>query len=99
MQTYPPKITIIIPTSCTAIRAESLRRAIASIQEAGPGVTDIMIAANGPQIAPELAAELSERQDLHFVRFEEGSSPKTLSLAVPLVNTEYFGFLDDDVTA
>ena len=96
MQTYPPKITIIIPTSCTAKRAESLRRAIASIQEAGPGVADIMIAANGPQIAPELAAELSERQDLHFVRFEEGSLPKTLSLVVPLVNTDYFGFLDDD---
>ena len=96
MQTPPPKITIIIPTSCTAKRAESLRRAITSIQEAGTGVVGIMIAANGPHIAPELAAELSERQDLQFVRFEEGSSPKTLSLAVPLVNTDYFGFLDDD---
>jgi hypothetical protein len=96
MQTGPPKITIIIPTSCTAKRGESLRRAITSIQEAGTGVAGIMIAANGPHIAPELAAELSQRQDLQFVRFEEGSSPKTLSLAVPLVNTDYFGFLDDD---
>ena len=96
MQAPPPKITIIIPTSCTAKRAESLRRAITSIQEAGTGVAGIMIAANGPHIAPELAAELSQRQDLQFVRFEEGSAPKTLSLAVPLVNTDYFGFLDDD---
>ena len=96
MQTSPPKITIIIPTSCTAIRADSLRRAIASIQEAGPGLTVILIAANGPHIDPALAAELSERPDLDFIRFEEGSSPKTLSLAVPLVNTDYFGFLDDD---
>jgi hypothetical protein len=96
MQTPPPKITIIISTSCTAKRADSLRRAIASIQEAGAGVAGIMIAANGSYIAPELAAELSQRQDLHFIRFEEGSYPKTLSLAVPLVNTDYFGFLDDD---
>ena len=78
------------------MRAASLRRAIASIQEAGPGLTVILIAANGPQIVPALAAELSQRQDLQFVRFEEASYPKTLSLAVPLVSTDYFGFLDDD---
>lgn len=96
MQSGSYEITIIIPTICTAARAASLRRAIASIQEAGPGTTRIIIAANGPRVAPDVAEELRGRQDLQFVYFEEGSSPKAVSLAVPLVDTEYFGFLDDD---
>ena len=96
MQIKPPLITIIIPTTCTAQRAESLRRAIASIQTAGPDIASVMVAANGPYISPELMAELSQRRDLQVVRFEEGSSPHALARAVPLVNTDYFGFLDDD---
>lgn len=96
MQSHGCEITIIIPTACTAVRADSLWRAIASIQEAGPGTTRIIVAANGPHVAPDVAAELRRRQDVHFVHFEEGSSPKAVSLAVPLVDTEYFGFLDDD---
>lgn len=96
MQIDSPKITIIIPTMCTAIRAESLHRAIASIQTAGPGITSIMVAANGPKISPELIAKLSQCPGLQVVRFEEGSSPQALARAVPLVKTDYFGFLDDD---
>lgn len=79
-----------------ATRAASLRRAIASIQTAGPGVTSIMVAVNGPHVSQELMAELSQRTDLQVVRFEEGSLPKTLARTVALVNTDYFGFLDDD---
>lgn len=96
MQIDPPKITIIIPTMCTAMRAESLRRAIASIKTAGPGITSIMVAANGPNISPELIAELNQRPDLQVIRLEEGSSPRALTHAVPLVKSDYFGFLDDD---
>lgn len=96
MQVDSPKITIIIPTTCMEERAESLRRAIASIQSAGRGTTSIMVAVNGPYVTPELMEELSQRRDIQVVRFEEGSLPKTLARAVSLVDTEYFGFLDDD---
>lgn len=96
MQVDSPKITIIIPTMCTRTRAESLRRAIASIRRAGPDLATVIVAANGPNISPELIAELSEREDLQVVRFDEGSSPLALARAVPLVKTDYFGFLDDD---
>lgn len=96
MPSVNPPITVIIPTTCIATRAASLRRAIASIKMAGPGVTSIVVAVNGPHVSSELMAELSQRQDLQIVRFEEGSLPKTLARAVALVDTEYFGFLDDD---
>lgn len=91
-----PQITIIIPTMCTAQRAESLRRAIASIQTAGPGIASVMLAANGPHISPPLFSELSQFPELQVVRFEEGSSPKAIARALQQVNTDYFGFLDDD---
>lgn len=96
MQFDLPKITIIIPTTCLATRAESLRRAIASVQAAGPSGTAIIVAVNGPYVSPELLAELNLRSDLQVVCFEEGSLPKTLARAVALVDTDYFGFLDDD---
>lgn len=91
-----PRITIIIPTACSAQRADSLLRAIDSIHQASSGSTKIIVAANGPNIDAALAKQLAERPDLHYVFFEEGSSPKTLSIAMPLVETEFFGFLDDD---
>lgn len=77
-------------------RAESLRRAITSIQMAGPEIATVMVAANGDNISPALIAELRQRQDLRVIYFEKGSSPSALAHAVPLVTTEYFGFLDDD---
>jgi glycosyltransferase involved in cell wall biosynthesis len=96
MQIKTAQITIIIPTTCTAQRADLLRRAIASIQTAGPDIASVMVAANGPHISLQLIAELSQRPELQVVRFEEGSSPKALARAVQLLNTDYFGFLDDD---
>lgn len=96
MQIDRPEITIILPTTCTAARAESLWCAIASIQMAEPTSTSIMVAVNGPHVSPALMAELSPRTNLRVVRFEEGSLPKTIARAVALVNTDYFGFLDDD---
>jgi len=91
-----PKITVIIPTSCTTKRAKLLLRAISSIHKAGPSIVKIIIAANGSHIDPDLALGLQARQDLHYIWFEEGSLPKTISLAIALIDTEYFGFLDDD---
>lgn len=96
MLTPPPPITIIIPTVCTAKRADSLRRAIVSVQAAGPGLASILVAANGPMVDADLAAELSAQMNIRYVSFEEGSLPKTIAVTVPLVDTEYFGFLDDD---
>lgn len=90
------QITIIIPTACTTNRAKSLLNAINSIQQAGPETTKIIVAANGPNIDLALEKQLKERRDIDYISFEDGSLPKTISLAVPLVNTEFFGFLDDD---
>jgi len=89
-------ITVIIPSTCIAARADSLRRAIFSAHESAPGIVDVLIAANGPNIAPELAAELKNRTDIRYVYFQEGSSPKAIASALHLVDTEYFAFLDDD---
>ena len=96
MLTPPPPITIIIPTLCSAQRADSLRRAIASVRLAGPGIATILIAANGPYVDADLAAELQLQRDAQYVYFEEGSAPKTIAATLPLVDSEYFGFLDDD---
>lgn len=90
------QITIIIPTACTTNRAKSLFNAINSIQQAGPEITKIIVAANGPNIDLALEKQLKERRDIDYISFEDGSSPKTISLATPLVKTEFFGFLDDD---
>lgn len=91
-----PLMTIIIPTACTTVRAVTLRLAITSIQAAGSGLAKIIVAANGPHIDNSLATELRGRDDIRYLSFEAGSAPKALAAAVPLVDTEYYGFLDDD---
>lgn len=89
-------ITIVIPTVCSTTRADSLRRAISSIYAAGPGITKILLAANGSSVDTNFATELRDHPHVRYIYFEEGSSPGAISKVVPLVDTEYFGFLDDD---
>jgi glycosyltransferase involved in cell wall biosynthesis len=87
---------VIIPTVCSNDRANLLLNAISSIKEACSASAKIIVAANGANVDTKLALELKNRADLNYVYFEEGSLPKTISLAVDLIDTEYFCFLDDD---
>lgn len=89
-------ITIVIPTTCRRERADLLRNAIASIHRAAPGAVEVIVAMNGPHVDPEMAAELQERPDIRVVRFAEGSSPMAIWRALELVESEFFGVLDDD---
>jgi len=90
------QITIIIPSTCIAARADCLRRAISSAHASAPGIANVLIAANGPKTELKLVNELQNRADVRYVYFPEGSLPKAIASALPLVDTEYFAFLDDD---
>ena len=89
-------ITVIIPTTCRSERAELLRGAIASAICAAPGEVEVLVAINGPHVDERLAAELRRRSELRVVRFVEGSLPIAMRLAMENVESEFFGFLDDD---
>jgi glycosyltransferase involved in cell wall biosynthesis len=90
------QVTVIIPTTCFFERKISLLNAIRSAQEAAPGAVTVLVAVNGGCFDPGLVEYLKSRTDLKFIRFAEGSLAKTISLARPLIRTEYFCFLDDD---
>lgn len=89
-------VTIIIPTLASKARASSLLRAIRSVttEQEVPAVP--IVVANGTQFDPDLVEQLKSDRSLRYFYFEEGSIPKARNFARTQVDTEFFGFLDDD---
>lgn len=92
----PSSITIIIPTTCKAARWQKLNRAIDSIFATGMANLELLLVVNGTVFDAENLRDLRSRRDLRVHYFETGSLPLALRTGRSLVNTEYFGFLDDD---
>ena len=89
-------VTIIIPTLASKARASSLLRAIRSVTTEQEVPALPIVVANGTQFDPDLVEQLKSDRSLRYFYFEEGSIPKALNFARTQVDTEFFGFLDDD---
>ena len=91
-----PLVSIIVPTMATAERAVSLQRAIDSIRTSSTKPVMVIPVVNGQRFSPGVCAWLKGQTDLHYIQIEEGSLPLALLEGRLRVQTEYFGFLDDD---
>lgn len=91
-----PLVSIIIPTTANALRVPYLRRAISSlVNDQGDKVLPV-VAVNGSSYVPEALDELKSRRDIRFVYVEEAGTINARLAARKIVDTEFFGLLDDD---
>lgn len=89
-------IEIIIPTTATLARKQSLLEAIESILgQEGVNATPLVVV-NGSHYDQDLYVELQNRSDIRFHYERVGSLPHALRVGRTLVQADYFGFLDDD---
>ncbi len=90
-----PLITMVIPTTCYANRRESLLRAVATARAASNQLIVVLAVVNGSRVDADTLTALSE-QPVQVDRQQEGSLPIALARGRSLVQTPFFGFLDDD---
>lgn len=89
-------IAIIIPTTAKAARAPFLQAAIASTLTQSAHRAVPMVAVNGKVYVAELLATLRADRRLRVLYREEPGEMAAIVAARALVDTEYFGVLDDD---
>ena len=91
-----PTVEVIIATTASAERGRSLFEAIDSVlQQTGVQATP-RIVVNGSRYDKEVFETLQARSDIKLHYEEEGNLPKAIALGRMLVESEFFGFLDDD---
>ncbi|MFN0179139.1 MAG: glycosyltransferase family 2 protein [Gemmatimonadales bacterium] len=96
MTTAPVSVSIIIPTLAGADRAESLERAIASVaDQAGVRAVPIVVV-NGPNPSAPVLARLQNDSRIRLERLAEANLPAAIRRGRALVETTYFGSIDDD---
>lgn len=91
-----PIASIIIPTCAGAARAPLLRRAIESLLRDQAGLAIPVVVVNGSSYVPEVFDELRQRSDIRFLYVREAGTTGARLAARKLVDTEFFGMLDDD---
>ena len=89
-------ISVILPTTATAARLQSLNRAIESVLSQQDVTVDLIVVANGPRCDPEILDSLAKRSDVRLVYAEQGSYPAALRLGRGLVDAPFFAEIDDD---
>ncbi len=89
-------ISIIIPTIATADRATSLWRAIRSVTDNQEVPAIPIVVANGDRYDPALLEALKEDDGIRYFYLQKGNLPLALRHGAENIDTEYFGFLDDD---
>lgn len=90
------EVTIVIASTCETKRADTLRRAVQSLLDQRHRVPRILIVANGSRIDPEVVRSVSALPGVVVEYQSAGSLPNALRYGVSCVETQYFGFLDDD---
>jgi glycosyltransferase involved in cell wall biosynthesis len=89
-------IRVIIPSVASKERADYLLRAIDSaLHQRGVRCTPIVIA-NGPSADPALVRDLMGRRDINFSFLNTGNQSLALGVGREMVDTPFFGELDDD---
>lgn len=91
-----PLISIVIPTSCEATRAEFLHRSLASIASQAGVRTEILLVCNGPRQDAALIDTLTARYGVKTIRLDEGKVSRARYEGLCQAGGDYFCFLDDD---
>jgi hypothetical protein len=90
-----PLVTIIIATTCRTARRTELLRAVESAV-AQDSLSKVVVVVNGVEVDEELYLTLATDTRIHVHRVTEGSLPSAIHVGRSLVETPFFGFLDDD---
>jgi len=90
------RVTIIMPTMATSERARSLRRAIASVTSDQETPAIPLVVVNGTRFDRDVLDSLKADRSIHCFYLEVGDLPGAINFGRSQVDTEFFGFLDDD---
>jgi glycosyltransferase involved in cell wall biosynthesis len=88
------KFTVVIPT--LAIRHKELERAVASVLGQNGGKTVPLVVVNGDRYDPDLVQHLRQRPDIRFHQIVAPGVAGARYEGRKQVDTQYYGFLDDD---
>src|SRR2546427_7288820 len=91
-----PLVSVIIPTCADAQRAPFLRRAVTSLLSSQDGLVLPFVVVNGSSYLPEVLDELRRRRDIRCMYMEHAGPTGARLAARTVVDTEFFGLLDDD---
>jgi len=91
-----PLVSVIIPTCADVLRAPLLWRAIGSLLVNQDDLVLPVVAVNGSRYLPEALNALRQRRDIRCIFVEEASTTSARLAARRVVDTEFFGMLDDD---
>ena len=89
-------VSIIIPTTASAQRSPLLSRALLSLLNDQDEMVIPIVVVNGSRYVPEVLESLRRRRDIRFVHLDEGSATGARLAGREVVDTEFFGMLDDD---
>ncbi len=90
------EISIIIATMAESSRTNKLKRAIQSIRSSSSVPISIIVVVNGSRYDQDLCEWLKSQSDIVYDYLTEPSAPKAIRRGVELVQTEFYGCLDDD---
>jgi glycosyltransferase involved in cell wall biosynthesis len=90
------KISVIIPTTCEARRADTLRRAIDSVLSQRGVEVELIVVVNGQSFDPALLDAMRSNPALRAVYIETPSPSVACRHGRSLATGEFFAFLDDD---
>lgn len=89
-------VTVIVPTTCEAARAASLRRALESVAPQLPDDGLVLVVANGSRVDERTLRMVAEAPRTRIERLSEGSVARAQRFGRTCVATPFFCFLDDD---
>src|SRR5262249_21335746 len=89
-------VSIIIPTTASPGRAPLLRRALRSLQEDQNHAVVPIVVVNGSRFVSDILGELKRRRDIRCLYVDKASHTNARLEGRRMVQTQYFGLLDDD---
>lgn len=90
------KVSVIIPTACEVVRAQSLKKSIKSVVDQVGMNVEIIVVVNGSRYDEELLTYLELDPNLKVVKIAEGNVSAARYAGIVHSSGDYFGFLDDD---
>ncbi len=91
-----PLISVVMPTTCEAVRAERIERAVDSVLSQSGVQLELLFVANGGQEDAGLLGKIAGRAGVRVIRHSEGNVSRARHAGRVEAHGELFCFLDDD---
>ncbi len=91
-----PLVSVIIPTCAEVTRAPLLARALDSLLRNQGDLVLPVVVVNGSRYLPEVLNDLRKRRDIRCIYLDEASTTGARLAGRRVIDTEFFGVLDDD---